>query len=601
MIRTTMIAAILPALWCLTTSVPATAGNPGVPSLSPQVSLDPGAMDGPGGQRSYPCGYLFYYDDTAMTVQVFSQPDEFGYSASQYCARFTAPDIGYVLRAAYILVLEYWTSGDPAMRVYLYDDDGFGFPGAKLDSIDVPYTETGNTWNWYIADFSAAGWYFADEEDFHVGWVVLTDSPDDTLWCAGDWGTGPHNYQNRSTLFVDDGTGWMWFNDYVPGGCDLLYELGPVPCSDTAELVSVPKDYPTIQQAIDAVCGDATVVLEDGVYTGPLNGDLNFFGKSIHLRSETGPEATVIDGQFDSGGEALGLYLQCDEGPQTTIEGITFRNCKSGAAIRGADPIFANCRFINNGGIEGYLGSGVDLRESSARFNNCLFSDNLALLGSAVFVHNDLSDTLVFDSCLIVGNESYWGRCIYGDNANFVLSNCSMVGNLDCGLWLMGEHSVELHNCLIAYGGGPPVVATKAYLSCCNLFGNEFGDWVGSIADQLGVRGNICADPMLCDTAGGDYRIHVESPCAPVNNECEELIGALGIGCGFICGDMNGDGQGPNIVDVSYLVAYLFGGGEPPPVIEAADINGGDGLVNIIDLTHLVNHLFGGGAEPDCG
>lgn len=32
----------------------------------------------------------------------------------------------------------------------------------------------------------------------------------------------------------------------------------------------------------------------------------------------------------------------------------------------------------------------------------------------------------------------------------------------------------------------------------------------------------------------------------------------------YICGDLNGDGNGPNIVDLTYLVSYLFDGGEAP-------------------------------------
>lgn len=67
------------------------------------------------------------------------------------------------------------------------------------------------------------------------------------------------------------------------------------------------------------------------------------------------------------------------------------------------------------------------------------------------------------------------------------------------------------------------------------------------------------------------------------------------------CGDINADGNGPNIADLTYLVAYLFGGGPPPPVLGAADVNGGDGSINIADLTYLVAYLFSGGPDPDCG
>jgi len=68
----------------------------------------------------------------------------------------------------------------------------------------------------------------------------------------------------------------------------------------------------------------------------------------------------------------------------------------------------------------------------------------------------------------------------------------------------------------------------------------------------------------------------------------------------WICGDINGDTVGPNIADLVYLVAYLFSGGDPPPVMDAANVNN-SGEVNIADLVYLVAYLFTGGPDPDCG
>jgi hypothetical protein len=67
-----------------------------------------------------------------------------------------------------------------------------------------------------------------------------------------------------------------------------------------------------------------------------------------------------------------------------------------------------------------------------------------------------------------------------------------------------------------------------------------------------------------------------------------------------VCGDINADGLGPNIADLTFLVAYLFSGGDPPPREDMADINGGDGRINIVDLVYFVDYLFGGGPPPDC-
>ncbi|MBU8934151.1 MAG: VCBS repeat-containing protein [candidate division Zixibacteria bacterium] len=52
-----------------------------------------------------------------------------------------------------------------------------------------------------------------------------------------------------------------------------------------------------------------------------------------------------------------------------------------------------------------------------------------------------------------------------------------------------------------------------------------------------------------------------------------------------------------NIADLTYLVAYLFTGGPPPPCLDEADIDGND-EINIADLTYLVSYLFTGGPPP---
>jgi hypothetical protein len=70
--------------------------------------------------------------------------------------------------------------------------------------------------------------------------------------------------------------------------------------------------------------------------------------------------------------------------------------------------------------------------------------------------------------------------------------------------------------------------------------------------------------------------------------------------CPYRPGDANGDGSGPNIVDISYLVGYLFLGGPLPPDFGAGDADG-SGRISVLDITYLVKYLFKGGATPVCG
>jgi hypothetical protein len=76
-------------------------------------------------------------------------------------------------------------------------------------------------------------------------------------------------------------------------------------------------------------------------------------------------------------------------------------------------------------------------------------------------------------------------------------------------------------------GGNVPV------LTCCDIYGNAGGDWVGAIAGQYGINGNMSVDPLFCDPENLDFTLHGDSPCAPFsppNPECD-LIGAWPVGC----------------------------------------------------------------------
>ncbi|MBI5225016.1 hypothetical protein HY989_04045 [Candidatus Micrarchaeota archaeon] len=63
--------------------------------------------------------------------------------------------------------------------------------------------------------------------------------------------------------------------------------------------------------------------------------------------------------------------------------------------------------------------------------------------------------------------------------------------------------------------------------------------------------------------------------------------------CQQTCGDLNGDAK-TNIVDLTYLVNYLFSGGPQPKYLCSADVDKST-KVNVLDLTYYVNFLFKGG------
>jgi hypothetical protein len=110
---------------------------------------------------------------------------------------------------------------------------------------------------------------------------------------------------------------------------------------------------------------------------------------------------------------------------------------------------------------------------------------------------------------------------------------CSGVGAADSQGGSPAQVTVD--RSIIVFGDGRAANcdgASTITMTCCDAFGNADGDWVGCIADQYGINGNVSEDPLFCDMAGGDYTIHADSPCAPEHSGGCGLIGALPVGCG---------------------------------------------------------------------
>ncbi|MCH7948514.1 MAG: S8 family serine peptidase [candidate division Zixibacteria bacterium] len=72
------------------------------------------------------------------------------------------------------------------------------------------------------------------------------------------------------------------------------------------------------------------------------------------------------------------------------------------------------------------------------------------------------------------------------------------------------------------------------------------------------------------------------------------ISGKIVIGCAY--GDANCDGAAANILDLTYMVDFIFRGG-PDPDLVGGDANA-DAASNILDLTYLVDFIFRSGPPP---
>ncbi len=86
-----------------------------------------------------------------------------------------------------------------------------------------------------------------------------------------------------------------------------------------AATIHVPADRPSIQLAIDAAVAGDTVLVAPGTYYGAENQNIDFRGRDIVLRSEAGPEATIIDCENID----RAFYLRAGETNSAVIDGFS--------------------------------------------------------------------------------------------------------------------------------------------------------------------------------------------------------------------------------------------------------------------------------------
>ncbi len=207
------------------------------------------------------------------------------------------------------------------------------------------------------------------------------------------------------------------------------------------------------------------------------------------------------------------------------------------------------CQIDSN--VVGDVGGGVMVNaNANIVFQDCSISHNQAFDGGAL-AFNGSGIVAQMIRCTLAENQG--GCVLIGGGPQLTFSNSSLVSNVQTApypsaIWcsnLESSENLTVNHSVIAFNTGGESIRCYGVppgITCTDIFGNPGGDWTGLILDQLGVNGNISADPMLCDTAAGNYTISWGSPCAPPNNSCAALIGAGEVGCG--CADSDNDGFG---------------------------------------------------------
>jgi len=173
------------------------------PAEALEQHLLPPGLQVPALKLDYFCDVQDY--TSGSPAYFWTIPDAYG--DDLFNMRFTA-DAGYdcTLKVAWLLMYADAQVGSPTLRVYLWDDDGFGFPGNKLDSVDIATPPAGGSGlYWLSADFSAADWVFSDGVNYHLGFTQL-DQAGSVVAVISDAADGPFAGEERASEYY--GTSW---------------------------------------------------------------------------------------------------------------------------------------------------------------------------------------------------------------------------------------------------------------------------------------------------------------------------------------------------------------------------------------------------------
>ena len=216
--------------------------------------------------------------------------------------------------------------------------------------------------------------------------------------------------------------------------------------------------------------------------------------------------------------------------------------------------------------------------------------------GGGALTWSDRFNDLVTTGLVLAPNGNLSGSAVAAGTINFTAQVVDTVGSADQKILTITVNpavAITVEPLPEGTEGEPYSVTLAATGGTGTLaFSDKNGDlaaW-GLTLDSEGILNGTPSDTGLLT-----FTVRAEDDCGCF----AEQEFSFRVAPAYICGDVDNSDSGPDISDITYLVAYMFGGGPPPPIREAADMDA-DGEIAINDLTFLVSYLFSGGPSPEC-
>lgn len=124
--------------------------------------------------------------------------------------------------------------------------------------------------------------------------------------------------------------------------------------------------------------------------------------------------------------------------------------------------------------------------------------------------------------------------------------------------------------------------------------------WIDFDDGLIGTGLALTSEGLLSGTPNAVMTVSFTAQVTDVCGSVDQVAFSFEVGPSWICGDIDGSGEGPDIADIVYLTSWMFSGGPEPPNMEAVNVDGQGGVGDIADLVYLVAYMFSEGPAPDC-
>jgi len=380
--------------------------------------------------------------------------------------------------------------------------------------------------------------------------------------------------------------------------------------------IYVPKDFSTIQTAINYASNGDEILVSPGTYKE----NLNFKGKTLVLISAMGPYLTILDGNQSGSVVLINKY----EPAGTLLEGFTITNglsvdgagvfCLNSAVAIRKNIIHNNTASMSGGGIHyyhctsditdniifqnnaGWSGGGINCPKSEAKIEgNIIYKNSAGKRGGGVrtgkgnyIIRNNIifNNWARYGAGLTFGTGTTTNNMIFKNTAMFdgggiyftshnapaIFTNCTIVDNIANergGGVCSGYGSIGfLSNSIIwnnsATSGdeiwiGSSFNSSEMTVDYCDVKGGKSGVYVAQNCTLHWGQNIIDSDPLFVDSMKSDFHLSYSSPCRGTGDNQAP---------GMLAFDFEGDPRiSQNIVDMGgdEFHPHLYHLGNPTP------------------------------------